>query len=796
MDRTPQMLAAYAVLADLRRAGGSAGNHTTPEPNSLLEMLMNPEFINPNLRASDEVRRDDPSVYDDLPPLEDEAGTRLSRAAANAPPPDTEMQPLEEDEDDGPPPLEPADHLRSRSPSPATTAPPPHILSGASPSVRLSDLVRIVHDPTPEVRRPARTTTSAAQPEDDAGNESDSSLPSLQSVSDSSDEEDVFMDDSDSDWDDEESLSYSDDETNLVAQMIETAERNHARNGPAPLHLAESINIEPEADFDPLQLTSNTQLYRELLERASNVIPDLPSRFRPPPPWVTDLTRLAGVDNDPERAETLLAAMEVVSDDLVRRYEKLRTGDGEDVDGCAICRDDLLAKSAHVEHVPEVLAMLSALPFHQQDCIVAFPCAGKHLFHRDCLSPWLARKTTCPTCRFDIDPLSLTLQISRGIDDPATELELEEEHPSRVWQHPEAESMSDWISAEEQAQASGIPRQRPAVRMPEYPPLPPRTVTDSAHPAPRRPVRPPGNSFLAELLRFESAAFDTTDPLWNFRAETEIVQMQQVHRDTDARVQNAGTGVPARSPSAPAVPPSEASPPMAPSNPPSPPPHPSLGQHPDEFLYVPVGMNTQWDPVPAITSLRRNMLDLLRRQPQPRSPPEDAPWRTAPSASSTDVPRSAERVPSALRGLDVDALNAPRHSEGVSDAIPVAAPAFIRMPASAVAGSSSEMAASSEDSRARNGQTAHTPNLGNLATAYMELMRNRLELFPDGAGAFSPVLTRHTTPGNASQGSRTPSTSHPPAAPRPSEAPSSQDPSASTDEARPSTGYNPADDLD
>ena len=61
---------------------------------------------------------------------------------------------------------------------------------------------------------------------------------------------------------------------------------------------------------------------------------------------MTDLTRLAGVDNDPKRAETLLKAMEVVSNDLVRRYEKLRTGDGDDVDGCAICRDDLLNKPA------------------------------------------------------------------------------------------------------------------------------------------------------------------------------------------------------------------------------------------------------------------------------------------------------------------------------------------------------------------------------------------------------------------------------------------------------------------
>ncbi|KAI0715687.1 hypothetical protein C8T65DRAFT_643695 [Cerioporus squamosus] len=789
MDRTPEMLAAYALLADLRRADGSAGNHTHPEPNSLLEMLLNPEFINPNLRPGDVVQRDDST------------GNRPSRASANDPPFADEMPTLEEDEDDGPPPLEPADRPRSRSLSPATTESPPHNLSGAMPAVRHSHLasIRIVSDPIPEVRRPARSTTSAAQREEDAGNESDSSLPSLQSVSDSSDEDDVFMDDSDSDWDDEESLDYSDDETNLVAQMIENAERNHARTGPTPLHLAESINIEPEAEFDLLQLTSNTQLYRDLLERASNVIPDLPSRLHPPPPWVTDLTRLAGVDNDPQRAEILLAAMEVVSDDLVRRYEKLRTGDGEDVDGCAICRDDLVSKSPDVGHVPHVAAMFAALPFHpEQDCIVAFPCAGKHLFHRDCLSPWLARKTTCPTCRFDIDPLSLTLQISRGIDHPETpEPEPEAQHPSRIWQHPEAESMSDWLSAEEQAQAAGIPRQRPAVRMPEYPPLPPRRVTDSAaHAAPRRPVRPPGNSFLTELLRFESAAFDTTDPLWNFRAETEIVQMQQANRDPDVRGQNseapqhrnAAAGVLARPPSAPVVPPSEASPPLTSSNPPSP----------------------RLTLSPAITSLRRNMLDLLRRQPRPRPPPEDAPWRTAPSGPSTDVLPVANPVThlhaalsSPLSGFDVDVLHAPVIPEGASDATPVAIPGYFRATSSAAASSSSETAALGENSRAQNAQTAHTSNhsLNTLATAYreMEILRNHMERFPtmnNQRDRLSNVLARHAALANASQSSLTPATSLPPAPTRPSEAPSSQRPHAGTDEAPPSTAYNPADDLD
>lgn len=179
--------------------------------------------------------------------------------------------------------------------------------------------------------------------------------------------------------------------------------------------------------------------------------------------------RATGADNDPKRAETLLAGMEIASDDLIRRYEKLRTGSEEDVDGCAICRDDLLDKAPDVTDTQDVVTLYAVLPFHPEpDCIIAFPCAGKHLFHRDCLAPWLARKTTCPTCRFDIDPLSLTLQPSRGLLDAIFPVQHAESAQSvRVWQPPQVESLSEWVAAEEQAQAAGVARKLPEVRMPK-----------------------------------------------------------------------------------------------------------------------------------------------------------------------------------------------------------------------------------------------------------------------------------------------------------------------------------------
>jgi len=48
-------------------------------------------------------------------------------------------------------------------------------------------------------------------------------------------------------------------------------------------------------------------------------------------------------------------------------------------------------------------------PTHAESDVLALPCG--HLFHAGCLAPWFGSHTTCPTCRFDIDPESLTLRV-------------------------------------------------------------------------------------------------------------------------------------------------------------------------------------------------------------------------------------------------------------------------------------------------------------------------------------------------------------------------------------------------
>ena len=170
---------------------------------------------------------------------------------------------------------------------------------------------------------------------------------------------------------------------------------------------------------------------------------------------------------DPERAKVLVTGLEVVPVGLVRRMEKVGGAPGGHVDestgevdspGCAICWDALLDQEGEGFKAPAtegtqsqqtdgevasdamvtdeevsstvvptdeasedppspVIGPLPDIPPGESKAlqedpfankIVALPCA--HVFHATCLIPWFSRprQTTCPTCRFNIDPENLT----------------------------------------------------------------------------------------------------------------------------------------------------------------------------------------------------------------------------------------------------------------------------------------------------------------------------------------------------------------------------------------------------
>ncbi|KAI0917083.1 hypothetical protein AcW2_007307 [Taiwanofungus camphoratus] len=272
--------------------------------------------------------------------------------------------------------------------------------------------------------------------------DSDGSMPTLQTVSDSSDlDSDVSDSEEESDWGGGEHDSDRD-----VAHSEEEWEDEN-----------EDVPEEWRIIMD--------EAFSMALNREGRIAGADSRPFRPMRPQ--DLVDLLlsplrqSADNDPARAQTLMAGLEVIPEELVRRYEKLRCGSRDDSDGCAICRDEF------IEELPvdgrsevaakEVVRLFSALPFHPPPNIVlAFPCPGKHLFHNACLAPWLARKTTCPTCRFDIDPDSLTLRKSS----PLRASSRQHSQPERIWEPPRGSSLREWLEEEERVREDGADSKR------------------------------------------------------------------------------------------------------------------------------------------------------------------------------------------------------------------------------------------------------------------------------------------------------------------------------------------------
>ncbi|KAL7279823.1 hypothetical protein ACG7TL_006230 [Trametes sanguinea] len=160
--------------------------------------------------------------------------------------------------------------------------------------------------------------------------------------------------------------------------------------------------------------------------------------------------------DDPERAQRLVDGLEEVPIGLVKRMERAGgpgTGQGE-TPTCAVCWESLLEPEGGGFEGNAELARAEAAEAAREDAasrqgsnssmdvdgpasaasdasssspgassstttsttpggerhpkVVVLPCS--HVFHASCLLPWFSKpgRTTCPSCRFDIDPDSLT----------------------------------------------------------------------------------------------------------------------------------------------------------------------------------------------------------------------------------------------------------------------------------------------------------------------------------------------------------------------------------------------------
>ena len=227
---------------------------------------------------------------------------------------------------------------------------------------------------------------------------------------------------------------------------------NRSPSAPAP-PLGNTTGAEPSGLLEALFLSSSSEdednrdsRRSRSRSRGANTVSSEQTRHQIIQQFVSFISnrmRDQDADREPDhlRAHAVIDGLEPVSKDLLSRYEVVR---GEDHPqrraSCAVCYDPLdLGRPHDVEdHDPaepiqtENKELSFALPYHAAfPEVVAFPCL--HLFHSDCLLPWLARKTTCPTCRFDVDPDSLTLK-GGG--------------PQRPWVPPAGGVLEAWVQAE------------------------------------------------------------------------------------------------------------------------------------------------------------------------------------------------------------------------------------------------------------------------------------------------------------------------------------------------------------
>ncbi|KAF7324799.1 RING-type domain-containing protein [Mycena kentingensis (nom. inval.)] len=279
------------------------------------------------------------------------------------------------------------------------------------------------------------TTMDSAHLHADFDDEDDD-MPALQSVSNSSESEDsdderqvahVVADDGDSEWEDEDDDAMpplepvsgsrrpraSDEAQDEDRDRRPPSQRVGVNPDPAPTH---THPLPPPNPPPPNNINAPAGPFAQFLNFISqNLNGDPNVLFGAPPPPPKD---------SPENAMRIINGLDVVPEGLARRLERVSSltptveaGAAGGDSSCAICWDSLLDGDGAVfaaQTQPPEAGGADAGPSNVSDSdataskppegIISLPCA--HLYHAACLVPWFSRagQTTCPTCRFDLDP--------------------------------------------------------------------------------------------------------------------------------------------------------------------------------------------------------------------------------------------------------------------------------------------------------------------------------------------------------------------------------------------------------
>ena len=112
-----------------------------------------------------------------------------------------------------------------------------------------------------------------------------------------------------------------------------------------------------------------------------------------------------------DRAKKLVAASAVPFKPSMSRREKAYCEEGDAKNG---------EEEAAEEEDTQCTICLGE--YEEGELVTAFPCGGKHRFHKDCLLPWLANKNTCPLCRHPLEQCENVIADAARLRQPSRRL--------------------------------------------------------------------------------------------------------------------------------------------------------------------------------------------------------------------------------------------------------------------------------------------------------------------------------------------------------------------------------------